>query len=556
MVELRNYQHEALIALFEYWRSGGGNALIDLPTGTGKSLVIADLARRLVLRGRRIVIVSHVREIVTQDAAAIRAIWPGMPSGTLGINSAALGERDTAAPLLLATVQSICRSPQALGPRLFDRVVYTYSIAAAVKDGWLAPLVAKDTDAKIDTSSVGSRGGEFILSELEQAADQHGLVEAAVAEIVTHGAGRRHGWLAFCCGVEHSFHVRDALQAHGVSAATIVGTTPNEERKHIIAEFRAGRITCLTGGDVFTPGFDVAHVDLIAMLRPTLSPGLYMQTAGRGTRLSPGKKNCIAEGELVLTDYGLVAIEAVTTAMRVWDGDEFVEHCGVVCRGEQEVISYAGLTATPDHQVWTKEGWTLFRQCAVEQIAIAVTGNGRQTIRAIEGHFCNGRSEQRPRVHDDRVLDVQHSFVQGLQQPGAALSWLSFMRSAATCAKMAVQSMQQRKRPLHQSEQQMLRRLRWPLDRISIYVATSNGAVGSRTPWPASRIGDRSDRIRRALRIWQSAVYDWFTKRITHATSTTQCVTASLPTEASEYSLCGLNLKNLIRTQSDFRTDH
>jgi DNA polymerase len=61
---------------------------------------------------------------------------------------------------------------------------------------------------------------------------------------------------------------------------------------------------------------------------------------------------CIAEGELVLTDQGLVPIESVTTDMRVWDGVEWVRHEGVVCKGVREVLLYDGLKATPDHEVY------------------------------------------------------------------------------------------------------------------------------------------------------------------------------------------------------------
>lgn len=349
MIVLRPYQQDALIALFKYWREGGGNPLIDFPTGTGKSFVIAELSRRLCLLERRILIASHVREIVEQDAAAIRAVWPDMPPGTLGINSAALGERDTEAPILLATIQSIFRNPGALGERhlviideaqrvppgdtgmyhvtlaglrvlhptlrvagfsatcyrldsgrldegegkLFDKVVYSYPIADAIKDGWLAPLIAKGTDAEIDVAGVHVRGGEFVPGELELAADQDTLVERAADEIVQYGAGRRQAWLLFCCGVRHAHHVCAALVRRGVSCATVTAQTPDDERARIIAEFRAGRLQAITNCEVFTTGFDVAHVDLIALLRPTMSAGLFVQMAGRGTRPADGKQNCL-----------------------------------------------------------------------------------------------------------------------------------------------------------------------------------------------------------------------------------------------------------------------
>src|SRR5262249_27735033 len=162
------------------------------------------------------------------------------------------GARNTEAPIVLATVQSIFRNPQALGRRdlilvdeahvvprheeamyratiaglhglradlrvagftatpyrlasgrldeaegrWFDAVVYHYGIAEGIRDGWLAPLVAKAGDAEIDVAGVGKRGGEFISGELEAAADQTGLVEAAAGEILARSAGRR-AWLIF-----------------------------------------------------------------------------------------------------------------------------------------------------------------------------------------------------------------------------------------------------------------------------------------------------------------------------------------------------------------------
>jgi DNA repair protein RadD len=353
-VKLRPYQRDAVLELLAYWRTSSGNALIDLPTGTGKSIVAAELARRFCQHGHRVLIVSHVREIVEQDATAIRAVWPDMPPRTLGINSAALNERATDTPIVVATVQSIFRNSRALGERqlaiideahrvppgetgiyhatlaglralnptlqvvgfsatcyrldsgrldegddkLFDKVVYSYPIADTIRDGWLAPLIAKGTEAAIDVSGVHVRGGEFVAGELERAANRNGLVDRAVDEIVAYGAGRRQAWLIFCCGVAHALHVCAALARRGVSCATVTAKTPDDERARIIADFRAGRLQAITNCEVLTTGFDVPHIDLVALLRPTLSTGLYVQMAGRGTRKADGKQNCL------LLDFG------------------------------------------------------------------------------------------------------------------------------------------------------------------------------------------------------------------------------------------------------------
>jgi DNA repair protein RadD len=342
---LRPYQIETVTSLWDFWRAGGGNPVIDLATGLGKSFLIAELGRRFCKYQRRIVILSHVREIIEQDASAILALWPEAP---IGINCAALGARCVDAPIVIGSVQSIYHDPEALGPRdllivdeahliprrdnamyaatiaglrglksnmrvcgltatpyrldsgrldegedrLFDAVVYSFGIGEGIRDGWLAPLVAKATESEIDVSRVGKRGGEFIGSELESAADIGILVEGAAQEILAQGSGRK-AWLAFCCGIDHAFHVRDALRRHGVAAETIVGETPGDERKRIIDDFRAGGIQCLTNCNCLTTGFDVADIDLIAMLRPTMSPGLYVQMLGRGTRKAEGKSNCL-----------------------------------------------------------------------------------------------------------------------------------------------------------------------------------------------------------------------------------------------------------------------
>src|SRR6516162_4911142 len=101
MFQLRPYQREALDALEAYWQNGGGHPLVAMATATGKSLVIAWLIRDLMQRvpDLRILALTHVRELITQNAEHVLALWPDAP---LGINCAALGRRDTDHPILFA----------------------------------------------------------------------------------------------------------------------------------------------------------------------------------------------------------------------------------------------------------------------------------------------------------------------------------------------------------------------------------------------------------------------------------------------------------------------
>lgn len=347
MISLRPYQEEAIQSVMDFWAAGGGNPLVDLATGLGKSIVIAEMTRRLLTEwpDMRVLMLVHVKELVQQNAMALMRLWPEAP---VGINSAGLGRRDLHSRVLFASVQSVFRRPETLGKRdlvlideshlvplggdgmyrtlleglreqtpdlrvvgftatpyrmdsgrldqgpyrLFDEVVYSYGIRDGIEAGFLSPLISKPTGAEIDVSGVHVKGGEFVAGELEAAASTPAVVEAAVDEIVLRGQDRR-AWLAFCSGVGHALHVRDAIRRRGVSCETVTGETPSGERDRIIREFKAGRIRCLTNANVLTTGFDAPMTDMLAMLRPTLSTGLYVQMVGRGTRLAEGKANCL-----------------------------------------------------------------------------------------------------------------------------------------------------------------------------------------------------------------------------------------------------------------------
>lgn len=348
MLTLRAYQREAIDALYAYWQdAGGGNGLIVLPTGAGKSLVIATLVRELIeaYPTLRIGVVTHVKELIGQNAQEILRIWPGAP---IGIYSAGLGKRDAHSQVLFMGIQSVHNKARTLGkfdillvdeahliPRnsdtmygrfikacreivpdmrlvgltatpfrldsgrldkgsqaLFDDIVFEASVADLIDGGFLSPLLSKRGTAEIDTKGVSVRGGEFSAGDLERAASAPGVVESACVEIVELGRDR-HGWLAFCSGVLHATQVRDELRRLGATCETITGDTPAGERDAIIRRYKQREIRCLTSVGVLTTGFNAPHVDLIAMLRPTLSTGLYVQMVGRGFRLAPGKDDCL-----------------------------------------------------------------------------------------------------------------------------------------------------------------------------------------------------------------------------------------------------------------------
>ncbi|MFD1300737.1 DEAD/DEAH box helicase [Methylobacterium marchantiae] len=354
-MDLRPYQRASLDALYASWRNDAGNGLIVLPTGAGKAFVIAALVREVIAARpeARVVIVTHTRELIAQNHRELMAYWPDAPAG---IYSAGLDRRDTTTQILFCGIQSVWNRIEAIGAfdvvvvdeahliprngetrygrflaalraarphlrvvgltatpyrldsgrldegegRLFERIVYEANVGDLIHQGYLAPLICKATATALDVSGVGKRGGDYVPSALEAAVNQDWITRAAVEEMAVFGRERR-AWLAFCAGIAHAEAVRDAVRAEGYTCEMVTGETGKRERDRILRDFSEGRLRCLTSVSVLSTGFNVPRVDLIALLRPTQSTGLYVQQVGRALRTASGKADA-----LILDYAGLV----------------------------------------------------------------------------------------------------------------------------------------------------------------------------------------------------------------------------------------------------------
>ena len=353
MFDLRPYQRAAIDGLYNYWAAKkGDNPLIVAPTGSGKSLIIAHLVKdAMSFPGTRVLVLTHVKELLEQGAAELLTLYP---EADIGFYSASLKKKTLRHAITFAGIQSIHKKAFQMMPppdlvivdechliprsdntrynkflsdlklanpgvkivgltatpyrldsgwlhkgegAIFDGIAYDIPIADLMEQGFLAPVVSKAGARKIDLTNVGHRGGEFIESELAKAASDPELVRETVAEIVEYGAERK-AWLIFACGVIHANMLRDEFEALGVEAHVVTGGDGMTERTEKIERFRRGDYRCLINVNVLTTGFNVPHVDLVALVRATESAGLYVQIVGRGTRIAPGKTDCL------VLDYG------------------------------------------------------------------------------------------------------------------------------------------------------------------------------------------------------------------------------------------------------------
>jgi DNA repair protein RadD len=353
---LREYQQRTIDQLYAWFEAGGrGNPCLVLPTGSGKSHIVAALCKDALQNWpeTRVLMLTHVKELIEQNAEKMRQHWPGAP---MGIYSASIGRRELGEPITFAGIQSVRSKARELGhidlviidechlvnhkdeggyrglleqlkainpairvvgltatpyrlghglitdkPALFDALIEPISIEELIFKGYLSTLRSKVTKAKLDVTGVHKRGGEFIESELQAAVDTDDKNQAVVQEVMAL-AGDRKAWLFFCAGVKHAEHIAQALRQQGVTAAWVTGDTPKKQRDEIIADFKAGKLQALTNANVLTTGFDYPDIDLVVMLRPTMSASLYVQMAGRGMRVKSHTDHC-----LVLDFAGVVA---------------------------------------------------------------------------------------------------------------------------------------------------------------------------------------------------------------------------------------------------------
>jgi DNA repair protein RadD len=348
-MKLRPYQEEAVKSVFDYFSQKSGNPIIVMPTGTGKALTLCEFIKRVfaIYPNQRIMMLTHVKELIEQNAKTLQRIWPTAP---LGIYSAGLNQKDFNMPIIFGGVASVCKNPKIFGHidliivdechlispssesmyqktinelkeinphlkliglsatpyrlkqgMLTDDGIFTdicidlsspECFIRFITEGYLSPLIPFPTTTEIDVSSVGMVAGDFNRKELEKATDKE-IINYNVCKEIIEKAYSRRCWLIFCNGIDHAEHISAILTSFGVDSRAVHSKKKVEENDKAIEDFKEGRLRCIVNSDKLTTGFDCPQVDFIGMIRHTMSPNLWVQMLGRGTRVSPGKENCL-----------------------------------------------------------------------------------------------------------------------------------------------------------------------------------------------------------------------------------------------------------------------
>ena len=358
---LRDYQTEICAQVNEAFNKQR-SVMVQMPTGTGKTVVLAELVIKELKDERikegyaKILIVAHRRELIEQIKATITRMGLNANNHSSFINnqniivesiqtiSRRIDSLDFTPSLVVideahhalartykmmwdtwpdAKFLGLTATPCRLNGKgftdLFDILVKSWDIPAFIKANWLSTYdfvsIKADSHTQQLIGSLKKRGadGDYQVKEMDAVLNKRPSIER-LYNCVMEYAHNRKGFV-YAIDIDHARSIADYYQSQGVSAVAIDSHTPVKERDVLISSFRAGKLKVMVNVDIFSEGFDCPDVEFIQLARPTLSLAKYLQMVGRGLRPSKGKKNC-----MIIDNVGLYRVFGLPSQIWDWNG--------------------------------------------------------------------------------------------------------------------------------------------------------------------------------------------------------------------------------------------
>jgi len=362
-MELRPYQREAVTASVAALKLGL-NPAIQLPTGAGKSLIIAHLASKFAAKGGRMIVLTHVKELVEQNESTLKRYSPSTKTGVccagldrdeadelvvfasiqsvfkrgkefknLGLNIVVIDEAHMVPPdgeglmykrfLEDANVRKLGLSatPWRLDggaiygeDKPFDVLAYQLPPSDLVEQGYLSPLKGVETEWQMETKGLVKVAGDYVMSKVGERLTSDDWLASAIKNSLPLLKGRKHV-LVFCPTVATARATATMLESKGETSGFVCADS--KDRDEQLSTWKAGETRFMCNVDILTTGFDFPALDAIVCLRPTTSSSLWVQMLGRGMRLAAGKTDCL------ILDYvgNLVRLGGVGT-MESWSKEK------------------------------------------------------------------------------------------------------------------------------------------------------------------------------------------------------------------------------------------
>jgi len=336
-MNLRKYQQEAMDTVVKQFKKGVSKQLIVLPTGTGKTVLLAAI---IMFFNLKTLVIAHREELIQQTK---NTILEYCPNANVGICKAKQNELDK--KIVIGSVQtcfqpnrlkqlkekgfelliideahhapakSYCKIIEELGfmenPKklllgltatpqrndhlklgdVFDEIVFERSISEMIGNGFLSPVMGRKISTDVSLKGIKSYRGDFIAKDLAEIINIPERNRLIAKKYIEHASNRKG--IAFCVNVQHCHDLAETLCSFGVIAKAVWGKMDVKERKEILSQFRKDEIQVLTSCGILVEGYDEKTVNCIVMARSTKSKSLYIQCIGRGLRISNEKKDCL-----------------------------------------------------------------------------------------------------------------------------------------------------------------------------------------------------------------------------------------------------------------------
>ena len=345
---LRDYQQEMKLRLFEEWEFHR-NVMVQMPTGTGKTHLLAAIVREFLRgSGSRVWIVAHRRELVDQIEETVSRHGMSKEDGRVRVMSIQWLSRnrkdmyeepdliviDEAHHALAETYRilwekypearklGMTATPCRLNGKgfmdLFDSLITSWTVAEFIGKGWLSSFdyVSIRANSKeqrlIDSLKKRGADGDYQVKEMNEVLNRETSIGRLYESVERYAHGKKG--IVYAVSIAHARRIAACYSAHGLESVAIDSRTPASERKELVDDFRRGKVKVLVNVDIFSEGFDCPDVEFVQLARPTLSLAKYLQQVGRGLRKSGDKESC-----MLIDNVGLHRIFGLPVRERDWE---------------------------------------------------------------------------------------------------------------------------------------------------------------------------------------------------------------------------------------------
>ena len=328
MFKLRDYQQETVDNIYQSMKQGNRRIIVQQPPRTGKTVIMAEIARKTTDKGNRVMFIIHRKEVLAQAKATFEQQNVNMGLATMGmVQTLTRRVNKLTEPQLIlideahhALSQSYRRiidafpnayilyftaTPIRTGHNQLDQIADDIIVGKSIKwltqHHFLAPFHYYGL-GDIDRSKLRKQNGDYSSQSMDEAIS-HQIYGHIVQQYQRLANGKQA--VVYCHSIESAKKVTEQFTQAGITAAEIDGDTDAKVRDQLVQKFRDQRLTILANVNLFTEGVDLPNVDCVIMARPTSSLALYLQFSMRCLNPRKGKTAVIIDHVDNFLNFGL-----------------------------------------------------------------------------------------------------------------------------------------------------------------------------------------------------------------------------------------------------------